>query len=71
MGRQQGYNHAGSGLYEHILRLIDELLPSVVFLENVPAILRLGMKRVAESLTQRGFEIRWCVLTGSIRVVFT
>lgn len=65
MGLRRGYDHGGSGLYHHIVRLVDELRPAALFLENVPNILRLGMDEVHATLTRRGYELRWCVLGAS------
>lgn len=60
-GRKAGFDHAGSGLFRHILRLADELRPPLLILENVPNILRGGnMDRVVRALVRdRGYTLRW------------
>jgi site-specific DNA-cytosine methylase len=63
LGVLEGFENEQSGLFSHIMRLVDELQVTSVFLENVPNILRLGMGAVVKELTvKRGFELRWCVL---------
>lgn len=65
-GKRHGYEHAGSGLFRHIVRLLgpDELnRPPLVFLENVPNIIRIGMDVVAEALAgpPLAYDMRWVV----------
>ena len=45
LGKQEGFKEAQSGLFSHMLRLVDELMPALVFVENVPAVLKLGMSQ--------------------------
>ena len=62
LGLRAGFDDDQSGLFMHILRLLD-LFPSIqyLFLENVPQFLNVGMTRAAAELhTKRGFELRWC-----------
>jgi DNA (cytosine-5)-methyltransferase 1 len=64
-GLMAGYDHAGSGLFAHIVRLCEALRPSLVFLENVPGIVAMGMDRVRAELGVRcGYELRWCVCSA-------
>jgi hypothetical protein len=67
LGKQQGFDEAQSGLFSEVLRLVDELAPPLLFLENVPAILHLpgAMTRVAHELTHvRHYELHWCVVAA-------
>ena len=62
-GKKEGFEHGHSGLFVEILRLVDELRCSNVFMENSPNILNLGMDvLVSEFAHKRGFNLRWCVL---------
>lgn len=54
-GRGAGIEGERSGLYGEIIRLIGELRPGYVLLENVPAILTRGLDRVLGSLAQSGY----------------
>ena len=54
-----------SGLFYQILRLVKELRPSFVFLENVPAIRTRGLNVVLYELTQAGYDLRWTMLSAA------
>ena len=47
------------------MRLVDELNPKLVFLENVPEIRTRGLDRVLEEFTKRGYDCRWTMLSAS------
>lgn len=54
-----------SGLVFEIFRLADELRPTFVFLENVPAIRTRGGERVGKELAIRGFDSRWTIVSAA------
>lgn len=55
-----------SGLFFEVLRIVDELRPPVLFLENVPGVLTMGMTTIVEELSaHRGYDLTWCVLAAS------
>ena len=63
MGKRDGIAEGTkSGLFLEIVRIIDEN-PNIdiVLLENVANILRLGVREVVESLTERGFTLAWTI----------
>lgn len=64
VGLRQGFAQQGSGLYSHIVRLVDVFKPPLVFMENVPNTLHMGMPRLCKDFGARGYELRWCVLTA-------
>lgn len=45
-----------------MFRIICEIQPSIVFVENVPNLLRLGVGDVLGDLAQSGYDAKWCVL---------
>ena len=53
-----------SGLFSEIARLVGELRPSFVFLENVPAIRGRGADVVVGRLAELGYDCRWDVLSA-------
>jgi len=53
-----------SGLFFEIMRLAEEIKPSFIFLENVPAIRTRGLAQVLEELTKAGYDSRWCMLSA-------
>jgi len=65
-GRRAGLAGARSGLFWEICRLIDELSPRWVILENVPGLLSSqggrDMGTVIGALVERGYGISWRVL---------
>jgi DNA (cytosine-5)-methyltransferase 1 len=62
-GHQQGFQNEQTGLFGHVLRLIDQIRPKIVFLENVAAITSGGsLEIVCATLSQRGYNARWVVL---------
>ncbi len=64
-GAGRGLAGERSGLVFEIFRLIDELRPTFVFLENVPAIRTRGGERVGKELARRGFDCRWTVVSAA------
>lgn len=59
-------DHDGSGLFNEIVRLTDELQPHAVFLENVPGVLTMGMHEIVDQLSvKRGYDLTWCVVSAS------
>ena len=66
MGHQHGYKHDGTSLYRHIVRLVSDLRPPLVLLENVPMILCKGMHHIVQTLcVENGYELRWIILGAS------
>lgn len=63
-GNGAGLEGKRSGLFFEILRLVDELSPKFIFLENVPAIRTRGAERVGKELSRRGYDCRWDVISA-------
>jgi DNA (cytosine-5)-methyltransferase 1 len=64
-GRGKGLAGERSILYREILRLAEEIKPTFLFLENVPAICsRMGVQVVRE-ITEMGYDCRWCVISAA------
>lgn len=64
-GRGAGVAGERSGLFFEIARLIGEVRPRFVFLENVSAITIRGAERVVGELCRLGYDSRWGVLSAS------
>ena len=61
-GKRAGLEGARSGLWGEYARLIGELRPRFVIVENVPGLLSLGMGRVLGDLSALGYDATWdCV----------
>lgn len=64
-GRGEGLDGERSGLFFEICRLIKEIQPVFIFLENVPAIRTRGLDVVLKELTALGYDCRWTVISAS------
>jgi DNA (cytosine-5)-methyltransferase 1 len=64
-GCGKGLEGERSGLFFEIMRLAKEILPTFIFLENVPAITSRGGLRVVKEITTLGYDCRWCVISAA------
>jgi DNA (cytosine-5)-methyltransferase 1 len=64
-GNGIGLDGKRSGLFFEIVRLAQEIKPTFIFLENVPAIRTRGLDRVIQELTQVGCDCRWTMLSAA------
>lgn len=46
------------------MRLAEEIKPSFIFLENVPAIRTRGLERVGKELAELGYDCRWGIISA-------
>lgn len=51
-------------LWDHVIRIIDEVEPSTLFFENVPGLRKQGLRRIIGDLAARGFDAEWDVFTA-------
>ncbi len=63
-GRQKGTKD-DRWIWEDIFRIICEVRPSYVFLENVSGLINGGLEHVLGSLAQVGFDAEWCSVKAS------
>jgi DNA (cytosine-5)-methyltransferase 1 len=61
-GKGAGINGAKSGMWAHMARIIGEVRPGFVFVENSPMLTSRGLGRVLGDLAQMGYNARWGVL---------
>jgi DNA (cytosine-5)-methyltransferase 1 len=64
-GRGEGLDGERSGLFFEICRLIKEIQPVFIFLENVPAIRTRGLDVVLKELAALGYDCRWTVISAA------
>lgn len=65
-GKREGIRHGNrSGLWFQFERVIREVRPRYVFVENVSALLVRGMDVVLGSLAELRYDAEWCVLSAS------
>lgn len=64
-GSRAGLEGARSGLWTEFARLIGDIRPLFVIVENVPDILSLGLGRILEDLAARGYDAFWDCIPAS------
>jgi DNA (cytosine-5)-methyltransferase 1 len=64
VGRQEGIGGQRSGLWSEFARLVRELRPRYVLVENSTGLLVRGMDRVLGDLARSGFDAEWRVLSA-------
>ena len=61
-GRGAGIDGERSGLWGHMARIVGEVRPRFVFVENSPLLVGRGLVRVLADLAEMGFDARWGVV---------
>jgi DNA (cytosine-5)-methyltransferase 1 len=61
-GKGAGIDGEQSGMWREMARIIHEVQPRFVFVENSPMLTSRGLGRVLGDLAQMGFDARWGVL---------
>jgi len=61
-GRGAGIDGERSGLWSEYARIVREVRPVHVFVENSPMLTTRGLGRVLGDLAAMGFDAEWCVL---------
>lgn len=64
-GKGEGLDGERSGLWREMARIIGEVRPRYVFVENSPVLTSRGLGRVLGDLAKMGFDARWGVLGAS------
>ncbi len=64
-GKGKGLDDERSGLYWELWRVISEIRPGVIALENVPAIINRGLSEVLISLAKIGYDAEWSVISAA------
>ena len=61
-GRGEGSEGATSSLWGHMARIISEVLPEYVFVENSPLLVSRGLAVVISDLAKMGYDARWGIV---------
>jgi DNA (cytosine-5)-methyltransferase 1 len=64
-GKGAGINGERSGMWKHMSRIIGEVRPKYVFVENSPMLTRRGLGTVLGDLAQMGFNAEWGVVSAA------
>ena len=60
-----GITGSRSSMWKHMARIIGEVRPKFVFVENSPALTTRGLGTVLSDLAQMGFDAEWGVLSAA------
>ena len=61
-GKGAGIEGEHSGLWREMARIVGEVRPRYVFVENSPMLVGRGLARVLGDLAALGYDAKWCVL---------
>jgi len=61
-GRGAGLDGESSSMWYHMARVVSEVRPRFVFVENSPMLIHRGIGRVLGDLSSLGFDTRWTVM---------
>nr|WP_095052180.1 DNA cytosine methyltransferase [Pseudomonas sp. Irchel s3b2] len=64
-GGGAGIDGARSGLWREMARIISEVRPEEVYLENSPLLVGRGLALVLGDLTEMGYDTQWCIVSAS------
>jgi DNA (cytosine-5)-methyltransferase 1 len=64
-GKKEGLNGKKSGLYWHLYRIISDLQPKIICLENVSAITFRGLPDILTSLHRIGYNAEWTCIQAN------
>jgi DNA (cytosine-5)-methyltransferase 1 len=64
-GKGAGIDGERSGLWGQMARIVGEVRPRFVFVENSPLLVGRGLVRVLADLAEMGFDVRWGVVGAS------
>lgn len=51
-------------IFPHIVRIAEETQAPLLFFENVPGIISLGLEHVLRALASLGYDARWCCIAA-------
>ncbi|WP_218696477.1 DNA cytosine methyltransferase [Acinetobacter harbinensis] len=64
-GKGTGIDGARSGLWSEMARIIGEVRPKYVFVENSPMLVSRGLVRVISDLAEMGYDAQWARFSAS------
>jgi len=64
-GAGKGIDGERSGLWSEMARIISEVRPRFVFVENSPLLVGRGLAVVLGDLAEMGYDAQWCIVSAS------
>ena len=66
IGLQKGLQGERSGLVSEVFRIVEELKPAFIILENVPAIVSNGLEEIVKTLDAIGYDASWDIVSAEM-----
>ena len=64
-GRGDGLDGERSSMWKHMARIVGQVRPQYVYVENSPMLLVRGLDRVLADLTTLGYDARWGIVSAA------
>jgi len=64
-GKGEGIDGPESGLWREMARIVGEVRPKFVFVENSPMLIRRGLTGVLSGIAEMGYDARWCCVSAA------
>jgi DNA (cytosine-5)-methyltransferase 1 len=64
-GKGAGIEGERSGMWREMARIVSEVRPRFVFVENSPLLVGRGAAMVIGDLTKMGYDCQWCIVSAS------
>lgn len=64
-GKGGGIEASRSGLWKQMVRIVGEVRPKFVFVENSPLLVKRGLAVVLGDLAEMGYDAEWCIVSAS------
>jgi DNA (cytosine-5)-methyltransferase 1 len=61
-GKGKGLKDPRSGLWSHMARIVGQVAPPFVFIENSPMLIHRGLDQVLRDLAKMGYDARWGIV---------
>ncbi len=61
-GKGEGISGSRSGLWGEMARVVREVRPRFVFVENSPMLVQRGLTRVLSDLAEAGYDAKWRII---------
>ena len=66
IGKRKGIGGERSGLVSEVYRLVKEIKPAYVLLENVSNIIKNGLENIIKEFTKLGYDCRWDIVSAEM-----
>ena len=64
-GRGAGIDGEKSSMWKHMARIVGEVRPRLVYVENSPLLIKRGAALVISDLAKMGYDCQWCIVSAA------